>query len=49
MFSFCHKIGSYFQKIDKIFQGSIYDHIKIPYTKFQVSVSFGSVYRLFQN
>ena len=37
-----HKTGSYFQNIDMIFQGSIYDHIKIPYTKFQVSVSFGS-------
>ena len=48
-FSFCHKTGSYFQNIDMIFQESIYDHIKIPYIKFQVSVSFGSVYRLFQN
>ena len=49
IFSFCHKTGRYIQNIDKIFQGSIYDHIKIPYTKFQVSVSFGSVNRLFQN
>ena len=38
-----------FQNIDKIFQGSINDHIKIPYTKFQVSMSFGLIYRLFQN
>ena len=48
-FRFCHKTGRYIQNIDKIFQGSIYDHIKILYTEFQVSVSFGSVYRLFQN
>ena len=26
-FSFCHKTGSYFQNIDMIFQGSIYDHM----------------------
>ena len=30
IFCFCHKTGSYFQNIDKIFQGSMYDHIKIP-------------------
>ena len=47
--SFCHKTGSCFQNIEKIFQGSINDHIKIPYTKFQVSMSFGLIYRLFQN
>ena len=45
--SFCHKTGSCFQNIEKIFWGSINYHIKIPYTKFQVSMSFGLIYRLF--
>ena len=45
---FATKPAFIFQNIDKNFQGSIDDHIKIPYTKFQVSVSFGLVYRLFQ-
>ena len=35
IFSFCHKTGSYFQNIDKIFQGLIYDHIKIPIPNFK--------------
>ena len=47
--SFCHKTGSSFPNIEKTFEGSIDDYIKIPYTKFHVSMSFGSIYRLFQN